>query len=68
MRKVARELGNTPAVARESYVSPTVVDAYLGGRTLADFRGGRGRGPARMSVDERALVRLLRSAPSGPRT
>ncbi len=68
MRKVARELGNTPAVARESYVSPTVVDAYLGGRTLADFRGGRGRGPARMSVDERALVRLLRSAPSGPGT
>jgi DNA topoisomerase-1 len=62
MRKVARELGNTPAVARESYVSPAVVDAYLAGRTLDDFRGGRLRSPARMSVDERALLRLLRAA------
>jgi DNA topoisomerase-1 len=62
MRKVARELGNTAAVARESYVSPAVVDAYLEGLTLDDFRGGRARGPARMSVDERALLRLLRAA------
>ena len=62
MRKVARELGNTPAVARASYVSPAVVDAYLAGQTLEDFRAGRGRGTARMSVDERALLRLLRAA------
>jgi hypothetical protein len=39
-----------------------VVDAYLDGRTLEDFRGGRTRAaPARMSVDERALLRLLRA-------
>jgi DNA topoisomerase-1 len=62
MRKVAVELGNTPAVARASYVSPVVVDEYRAGRTLEDFRGGRTRGPARMSVEERALVRLLRAA------
>ena len=62
MRKVAGELGNTPAVARASYVSPVVVDEYLAGRTLEDFRGGRTAGPARMSVDERALLRLLRAA------
>ena len=37
MRKVARELGNTPSVARASYVSPAVVEHYLAGRTLEDF-------------------------------
>ena len=31
MRRVARELGNTPAVTRASYVSPAVVDQYLEG-------------------------------------
>ena len=63
MRKVAGELGNTPAVARASYVSPAVVNAYLEGRTLEDYRPRSGRGPARLSADERALVRLLRAAP-----
>src|SRR3954453_10969681 len=29
MRKVAESLGNTPAVARSSYVSPAVVEQYL---------------------------------------
>jgi len=62
MRKVGAELGNTPAVARASYVSPVVVAEYRAGRTLEDFRGGRTRGPARMSADERALLRLLRAA------
>ncbi|HLY86482.1 MAG TPA: hypothetical protein VKO84_08235 [Gaiellaceae bacterium] len=38
MRRVAKQLGNTPAVTRESYVSPAVVDHYLDGRTIADFR------------------------------
>ncbi|MDE3189797.1 MAG: DNA topoisomerase IB [Acidobacteriota bacterium] len=38
MRAVANRLGNTPAVCRRSYVAPAVVDAYLEGRTIADFR------------------------------
>jgi DNA topoisomerase-1 len=63
MRRVGEELGNTAAVARASYVSPVVVDHYLGGRTIADFRSPNGR-PARLSPSERALVRLLR-APVG---
>jgi DNA topoisomerase-1 len=62
MRKVAGELGNTPAVARASYVSPSVVEAYLAGRTLEDYRS-RSRRPTRLSADERALLRLLRAAP-----
>jgi DNA topoisomerase-1 len=62
MRAVGEKLGNTPAVARASYVSPAVVEAYLGGRTLEDYRT-RSRRPARLSGDERALLRLLRAAP-----
>jgi DNA topoisomerase-1 len=38
MRKVGEKLGNTPAVARSSYVSPAVVEQYLDGRTIEDFR------------------------------
>ncbi len=62
MRAVGQELGNTPAVARASYVSPSVVDAFLAGRTLEDFRSSNGRAPRRnLTTDERALVSLLRS-------
>jgi DNA topoisomerase I len=60
MRKVAHELGNTPAVARTSYVSPAVVEHYLAGSTIEDFRRRSSR-PARLRADERALLRLLRS-------
>lgn len=63
MRSVAERLGNTPAVCRQSYVAPAVVDAYLEGRTLADFRprhlrlvGARQTGLER---EEEALLRLL---------
>jgi DNA topoisomerase I len=59
MRKVGQELGNTPAVARASYVSPAVVDHYLAGRTIEDFRPKRRR--ANLRADEAALVRMLRS-------
>lgn len=38
MRRVAERLGNTPAVARASYVSPAVIEQYLDGRTIDDFR------------------------------
>src|ERR671935_174382 len=41
MRRVGEELGNTPAVARASYVSPAVIDQYLDGRTIDDFRPRR---------------------------
>jgi DNA topoisomerase-1 len=61
MRKVSRELGNTPAVARASYVSPAVVDHYLAGRTLEDFRPKSRK--ANLRADEAALLRLLRSRP-----
>jgi DNA topoisomerase I len=63
MRQVAEQLGNTPAVCRQSYVAPAVVDAYLEGRTLADFRprklrviGARQTG---LEPEEEALLQLL---------
>ena len=61
MRRVGDSLGNTPAVARASYVSPVVVDAYRDGRTLADFRREHRAHPRQLSADERALARLLRA-------
>ncbi len=65
MRRVAEELGNTPAVARASYVSPAVVEQYLDGRTLEDFRPPHLRvvGARQIELDpeEQALLSLLRS-------
>jgi DNA topoisomerase I len=65
MRRVAERLGNTPAVTRASYVSPAVVEQYLDGRTIDDFRprhlrlvGARDIG---LDVEERGLLSLLRS-------
>jgi DNA topoisomerase-1 len=65
MRKVACVLGNTPAVARSSYVSPAVVEQYLDGRTIDDFRprhlrvvGARDVG---LDREEMATLSLLRS-------
>jgi DNA topoisomerase-1 len=65
MRTVGERLGNTPAVARSSYVSPAVVEQYLDGRTIEDFRPRHLRvvGARDISLDreELALVSLLRS-------
>jgi DNA topoisomerase-1 len=65
MRKVAKQLGNTPAVTRASYVSPAVVEQYLDGRTLDDFRARHlrvvGARDIDLDVEEQALLSLLRS-------
>ena len=61
MRKVGDELGNTPAVARASYVSPTVVTHYLAGRTIDDFRPKSGSRSGSLRLDEAALMRMLRA-------
>jgi DNA topoisomerase I len=61
MRTVGAELGNTPAVARDSYVSPLVVSAYQAGRTIEDYGDTNGARPRNLTADERALVRLLKA-------
>jgi DNA topoisomerase I len=65
MRAVAERLGNTPAVARGSYVSPAVIEQYLDGRTIEDFRPRhlrvvRARDTG-LDPEEQALLSLLRS-------
>jgi DNA topoisomerase I len=64
-RSVAQRLANTPAVCRASYISPAVVEQYLDGRTIDDFRprhlrvvSARETGLER---EEEALLSLLRS-------
>jgi DNA topoisomerase I len=65
MRTVGERLGNTPAVARASYVSPAVVEQYLDGRTIEDFRPRHLRVVRARDIgldqEENALVSLLRS-------
>jgi DNA topoisomerase IB len=65
MRTVGEKLGNTPAVARSSYVSPAVVEQYLDGRTIEDFRPRHLRIVRARDIgldpEESALVGLLRS-------
>jgi DNA topoisomerase-1 len=65
MRMVGEKLGNTPAVARSSYVSPAVIEQYLDGRTLEDFRPRRLRvvraRETGLDHEEQALLSLLRS-------
>jgi DNA topoisomerase-1 len=65
MRHVGERLGNTPAVARSSYVSPAVVEQYLDGRTIDDFRPRRlrvvGARDVGLDPEEQATLSLLRS-------
>jgi DNA topoisomerase I len=65
-RRVGARLGNTPAVARTSYIAPAVVDAFTDGHTLDDFRPRaakivHARG-LELDPEEAALLSLLRSA------
>lgn len=40
MREVAEDLGNTPTVARSSYVDPVVIEEFLRGNTIGVTRNG----------------------------
>jgi DNA topoisomerase IB len=62
--EVAQALGNTPAVARSSYIDPRVFDRYRAGLTIA---GELARIDARLNEEEqraqvdRAVLDLLAS-------
>jgi DNA topoisomerase I len=56
MREVAEHLGNTPAVARASYVDPRVVERFEHGRTL-----GTGLPPMNGTADDAARGELDRA-------
>ena len=68
MREVAEELGNTPAVARGSYVDPRVVIGYEHGLTIAAAarRAGQARRPeAAQETLEKATRQLIRRVAKG---
>ena len=64
MRRTAAHLGNTPAVARGSYVHPAVLEAYLEGSlrgALVDAAEEQVEPPVGSDrAEELEVVRLLR--------
>jgi DNA topoisomerase IB len=64
VREVADYLGNTPAVARASYIDPRIVEQYEKGRTIAAALGELGKDCdfgdlATRDHAEKAVLRLL---------
>jgi DNA topoisomerase IB len=63
MREVAEHLGNTPTVARGSYVDARVIDLFSAGRTIAAAVDRadtlRPNDPRRQQILERAVRKLL---------
>jgi len=57
---VAAELGNTPTVARNSYIHPKVVASYEDGKLHREWQNGPRRGREGLIAEERRLLRLLR--------
>lgn len=62
MKEVSSFLGNTPTLARSSYVDPRVVEAYERGRTIRGTTRRRYDTPdTRQAALERATLKLIRS-------
>lgn len=66
MRETAEALGNTPAVTRQSYVHPAVVEAFTGDGPQPPERrrrhAGAGNGDLPDRAEELAVLDLLRAA------
>lgn len=63
VKKVAEQLGNTPSVARSSYIHPTILKSYESGVTLDEFRPKKARRISRIEneyeIEEKALMNLF---------
>jgi DNA topoisomerase-1 len=67
--RVARQLGNTPAICRRSYIHPAIMDAHAAGSLSTAFEAPRS-GPRRtraLAADERVTLRILERAERGGR-
>ncbi|AXT85918.1 DNA topoisomerase [Aeromicrobium sp. A1-2] len=62
MREVSEHLGNTPAIARSSYVDPRVVDLYADGVTVGSNHRRVAPGATISRTLERQVLRMLRRA------
>lgn len=61
--KVSERLGNTPAIARKSYIDPRIIDNYTKGKTLCYFKKEVNRLLKRnqdLSVEELGVLCLLK--------
>ncbi|UZW57026.1 DNA topoisomerase IB [Sphingobium sp. JS3065] len=61
MKKVAAQLGNTPAICRRCYVHPIVIDSYLSQTLMLEASR---RGPAGLRPEERLVLAFLRARQS----
>jgi len=59
--QLAKHLGNTPAVCRESSIHPRILTLYQQGKTLANFRQQLKADQKFMTKDEQATLILLES-------
>lgn len=63
IKTVAAKLGNTPVVCRKCYVHPAVIEAYLGGISIAETKGEleeeTGEQAKGLREEERILLALL---------
>lgn len=59
MREVSEHLGNTPAIARSSYVDPRVVDMFDGGVVVGGTHRAVAPGAPVSRTLERSVLRLL---------
>ncbi|WP_298891120.1 DNA topoisomerase IB [uncultured Serinicoccus sp.] len=60
VEEVSAYLGNTPTIARNSYIDPRVIDLYEAGTTIAEAARRRHRSPTARTRDlERAVLEML---------
>ncbi len=59
MREVSEHLGNTPAIARSSYVDPRIVDLFDGGLVVGGTHRAVAPGAPVSRTLERSVLRLL---------
>ena len=65
VKEVAHYLGNTPAVARRSYIDPRVFERFADGESISGALarlGDEPGAPAIQGAAERAVLRLLAGA------
>lgn len=65
VRAAAEQLGNTVAVARESYIDPRVLDAFERPDTVERVRRARVRSRRHLSAEEQRALLLLRGWSKG---
>jgi DNA topoisomerase I len=69
VKHVAEHLGNTPTVCRACYIHPKVLESYLAGITLEEFRRRVERSIKRIQpeyeVEEVALLKMLKAQSNG---